>query len=254
MILAGCENVLPSPVATATPLTRSSPTSTASTLPKVGTVPPSATACSRPTPSLAPPLVFQNGNLDLNAPYWLGSVQFFLLPCRDIAAVRDRYGLGPATLVITEPQNLNSDPDDIRSRYFRASVPVGSEASFVTRLAAHPEDFQYVEFATVSRGCVSTPTSPPCVLNSSVEPAQGPAGTSFRMRICCFDAGTPVTKTFTLPGGRTIVLPDTAGDDRTVAAGWGGSVDDERGVYMVTVATTSSARDQIGSLVRFRIS
>jgi hypothetical protein len=39
-----------------------------------------------------------------------------------------------------------------------------------------------------------------------------------------------------------------AGRDGTVSAGWGGSADDERGLYTVTVAS-----DKIGSIVRFRI-
>lgn len=251
-ILAGCESALPAP--TATPLTRPSTTTampatpigvlpSQTEQPRVATPAPIATPCTRPTPSLVLPLVLQNGNLDLNVPYWLGFVQFFLVPCRDITMILARYGLGPATLVITEPSTPNADPDDIRSRYYKASVPVGAEAAFVARLAAHPEDFQYVEFAFVPVSCVIS-----CAVRSSIEPNEGPAGTSFKMRICCFDGGTSVTKTFTLPSGRTLVIPDTAGPDRTVPAGWGGSAGDERGLYTVFVTT-----DQIGSTVRFRI-
>jgi hypothetical protein len=209
-------------------------------LPSVTPIP---TVCPRPTPSLVPALVFQNGNLDLNVPYWLGFVQFNLVPCREIDTIRERYGLGAAARVINEPSNPNSDPDDVRGRYYRASVPLGAEGAFVTRLVAHPEDFQYVEFAFLSLACISN-----CVVASSVAPKEGPAGTSFNMRICCFDAGTQVTKTFTLPSGRTIVIPDTAGSDRTVPAGWGGSAEDERGLYSLTVTG-----GQIGSTVRFRI-
>jgi hypothetical protein len=68
------------------------------------------------------------------------------------------------------------------------------------------------------------------------------------MRICCFDAGTTVVKTFTLPSGRNIVIADTAAQDRTVPAGWGGSVDDERGLYTISVTD-----DHIASMVRFRV-
>jgi hypothetical protein len=245
-IFGGCESSAPAGTVTpaapgTTPSESAAPTAAAA---------PTATPCSRPTPSLVPPLVFQNGNLDLNAPYRLGFVQFFLVPCRDIATIQSGYGLGPSTLVITEPPNSNSDPDDIRSRYYRASVPVGQEAAFVMRLAAHPEDFQYVEFFLVSRACAirGSPVEPICVMNSTVEPKEGPAGTSFKMRICCFDPGTAVTKTFTLRSGRTIVIPDRAGQDGTVPGGWGGSADDERGLYTLTVTS-----DKIGSIVRFRI-
>jgi len=251
-IFGGCESSAPAGTVTpaapsARPSESGAPTAAAlSATPR----PPTATPCSRPTPTLVPALVFQNGNLDLNAAYWLGFVQFFLVPCRGIATVQSGYGLGPATLVITEPPNSNSDPDDIRSRYYRASVPVGQEAAFVKRLAAHPEDFQYVEFFLVSRACAITgsPVEPICVMNSTVEPKEGPAGTSFKMRVCCFDPGTAVTKTFTLSSGRTIVIPDMAGRDGTVSAGWGGSADDERGLYTVTVTS-----EKIGSIVRFRI-
>lgn len=145
--------------------------------------------------------------------------------------------------VITEPSDPNSDPDDVRGRYFSARVPVGEESFFVTRLAEHPEDFQYVEFAFAPVACVMN-----CTVASTVEPKEALAGTSFKMRICCFDEGTRVDKTFTLPSGRTIVIPDTAGSDRTVPAGWGGSVNDERGLYTVTVTS-----GEIGSMVRFRI-
>src|SRR6267378_3783340 len=186
------------------------------------------------SPSLVPALVYQNGNLDLNVPYRLGFVRFNLLPCRDIEVTRAKYGLGPATRVITEPPDPNSDPDDIRSRYYAASVPVGQEAAFVTRLVGHPEDFQYVEFAFIPTGGVP---EVPFVAGSTVEPMAGPAGTSFTMRICCFPEGTSVTKTFRVPSGRTIVIRDSARADRTVPAGWGGSVDDERGLYTVTVTS-----------------
>jgi hypothetical protein len=214
------------------------------------TTAPTATQCAKPTPSLVPALAFQNGNLDLKTPYRLGFVQFNLVPCREIDSIRDRYGLGPAALVITEPPNPISDPDDVRSRYFRAAVPVGAEAAFVMRLAAHPEDFQYVEFAFITRGCAiqGSPTGPPCFVSSMLEPTEGPVGTSFTMRICCFPAGTVVTKTFVLPSGRIIAIPDRAGQDELVSAGWGGSFSDERGLYTVTVTG-----DQIGSIVRFRI-
>jgi len=115
----------------------------------------------------------------------------------------------------------------------------------VTRLVGHPEDIQYVEFAFIPMGGVP---EVPFVAGSTVEPKGGPAGTSFTMRICCFPEGTSVTKTFRVPSGRTIVIHDTARADRTVPAAWGGSVDDERGFYTVTVTT-----DEIGSIVRFRI-
>jgi hypothetical protein len=59
---------------------------------------PVATPSSRPTPSLVPALVFQNGNLDLIAPYRLEYVQFNLVFYRDIEVIRGEYGLGPAGL------------------------------------------------------------------------------------------------------------------------------------------------------------
>jgi glyoxylase-like metal-dependent hydrolase (beta-lactamase superfamily II) len=68
-------------------------------------------------------------------------VRFFLSPCPDIEVVRREYGLGPALLLI-----------------WIASIPAGQEAACVTRLAAHPEDFQYVEFAFI--GTAAAPESP----------------------------------------------------------------------------------------------
>jgi len=177
-------------------------------------------------------------------------VQFFVVPCRDIDTISTKYGLGHLERVITEPPSPSSDPDDIRGRYYRSTVPAGAEASFVARLTARPEDFQYVEFAFLSRSCIpeGPPIGPLCFVSSTLEPKEGSVGTSFKMRICCFPPGTAVTKTFTLPSGRTIVIPDKAGQDETVPAGWGGSADDERGLYTVTVAG-----GEIGSMVRFRI-
>ncbi len=218
------------------------PTTTA---PTIGVAPPRPSPCSRPTPSLFPALVSQNGNLDVNVPFRLGLIRFFLLPCRDIEVVRGKYGLGPATRVIPEPPDPNSDPDDIRSRYYSARVPVGQEAAFVTLLAGHPEDIQYVEFAFISTG--GAPEAR-LVFGSTVEPKEGAAGTSFKMQICCFPEGTAVTKTFTVPNGEPIVIRDTARADGTVPAGWGGSANDVRGLYIVTVMS-----DEIGSIVRFRI-
>src|SRR6267378_3164126 len=239
-LVCACESAGPSVSPTLVPSERISaeplptiPVRT-TTAPTIGVAPPSPSPCSRPTPSLVPALVYQNGNLDLNVPYRLGFVRFNLLPCRDIEVTRAKYGLGPATRVITEPPDPNSDPDDIRSRYYAASVPVGQEAAFVTRLVGHPEDFQYVEFAFIPTGGVP---EVPFVAGSTVEPKAGPAGTSFTMRICCFPEGTSVTKTFRVPSGRTIVIRDSARADRTVPAGWGGSVDDERGLYTVTVTS-----------------
>jgi hypothetical protein len=255
--LVGCESAVPTPPAAqpseslgvAGPATPGSPTgpSIAPSDPPKLTPAPEAAQCSRPTPSLVPPLVFQSGNLDLKAPYRLGFVQFFLVPCRAIDTIRQKYGLGPAALVITEPPNSNSDPDDIRSRYFKARVAIGEEAAVVTRLVAHPEDFQYVEFAFMTHACAVQGSSV-CFTGSTLEPMEGPAGTSFKMRICCFPEGTAVTKTFMLPSGRTIVIRDTAGQDETVPAGWGGSAADALGTYSVTVTS-----EEIGSTVRFRI-
>jgi hypothetical protein len=143
--------------------------------------------------------------------------------------------------VITEP-----GIGDIRTRYYRASVPIGEEASAVTRLAAHPDDFQYVEFDFVPHGCALEATD--CYTNSDVTPREGPVGTSFAMTICCWPSGTRVTKTFTTPSGQKIVLNDIARANQTVPAGWGGSNTDERGLYTVFVRD-----DKIGALVRFRI-
>ncbi len=241
--VVACESAMPAP----TPGSTTGPVAAPSELPVLTTPAPVPTTCSRPTPTLVPPLVLQNGNLDLNVPYRLGFVRFFVVPCRDIDVIRAKYGLGSAERVITEPPNPNSDPDDIRSRYYRASVPTGAEAAFVMRLVAHPEDFQYVEFALIPHACAVNEGSGLCVTGSTIEPKEGPAGTSFKMRICCFEPGTAVTKTFTLPGGRTIVIADRA-QDGVVPAGWGGSAGDERGLYTVTVTG-----DQIGSIVRFRI-
>jgi|SRR6185503_473974 hypothetical protein len=250
-VAIACESA-PAPVRTApseTALTAS--TTPAASIPATTAPTPGPTQCSKPAPSLVPALTFQNGNLDLNTPYRLGFVQFNLVPCREIDAIRAKYELGAAALVITEPANSTSDPDDIRSRYFRAAVPAGMEAAFVTRLAAHPEDFQYVEFAFVTHACAvqAPPVGPLCFVASTVEPKDGPTGTSFTMHVCCFSVGAPVTKTFILPSGRTIVIRDHAGEDETVLAGWAGSAFDERGVYTVTVTS-----DEIGSTVRFRIS
>ena len=244
--VVACESAAPAP--TATSAASPSLASSVSDSPKATNAGPIETPCSRPTPSLVPALVFQNGNLDLNVPYQLGFVQFFLVPCRDIELVRAKYGLGPAVRVIALPPSPNSDPDDIRSRYYRASIPKGEEATFVTRLAAHPEDFQYVEFAMIPHGCAVNEGSGLCVTGSTIEPKEGPAGTSFRMRICCFDPGTAVNKTFTLPSGRTIVVADKAPQNGPLTAGWGGSAGDDRGLYTVTVTS-----DQVGSIVRFRI-
>lgn len=104
-------------------------------------------------------------------------------------------------------------------------------------------DFQYVEFDFISTGCAIG-----CVTSSSVTPREGPVGTSFSMRLCCWDPGVLVTKTFTSPSAKTVVLNDVAGSDRTVPAGWGGSNTDERGTYSVFVRD-----DKVGALVRFRV-
>ena len=184
--------------------------------------------------------MFQNGNLDLGSPFHLGAVRFFLTGCRDIETVRAKYGLGQASLVITEPGG-----GDIRTRYYRASVAAGEEAVTVTRLALHPEDFQYVEFDFVSIGCAANTG---CATTSSATPREGPVGTSFSMRLCCWDVGARVTKSFTTPSGKTVVINDVAGADRTVPAGWGGSNTDERGTYSVFARD-----DNVGALVRFRV-
>src|SRR6266550_2642807 len=93
------------------------PTTTA---PTIGVAPPRPSPCSRPMPSLFPALVSQNGNLDVNVPFRLGLIRFFLLPCRDIEVVRGKYGLGPATRVIPEP------PDP-------TAIPTTSEAATTAR-------------------------------------------------------------------------------------------------------------------------
>src|SRR5437867_1770856 len=160
VLVCACESAGPSvpPAAVSSDRRTAEPFPTApvptTPLRPIAVAPPSPTPCSRPAPSLVPALVYQNGNLDLNVPYRLGLVRFNLWPCRDIEVVRTKYGLGPAARVISEPPDPNSDPDDIRSRYYAASVPVGQEAAFVTRLVGHPEDFQYVEFAFIPTGGV----------------------------------------------------------------------------------------------------
>ena len=153
MLAAACQNsATPGPTFSVTTAPQTEAPSQSSVTPtRTQALPsgsPSATPCAPPITPLVPALVFQNGNLDLGGSFVLGSVSFFLAGCRDIEAVRAKYGLGPASLVITEPGT-----GDIRTRYYRASVPVGEEASTVTRLAAHPEDFQYVYFDVVTHGC-----------------------------------------------------------------------------------------------------
>lgn len=203
------------------------------------------TPCHQIVPPLNAPLTQQNGNLDLGVRFTLGSVRFFLAACQTPDTVRAKYGLGALSRVL--PDNTT---DELRTRYYRAAVPVGNEADYVVRLAAHPEDIQYAEFDVVPHPCLSggQPTPPPCWIGSSVSPRVGPAGTSYAMTICCWPSGTHVTKIFTTPSGKTIVLDDVAGKYETVPAGWGGSANDERGTYTVFVRD-----DSIGALVRFTI-
>lgn len=228
-----------SPVSSAVPTPISTIVATAA--PATATPIPTATPCSTDITPLVPVLVFQNGNLDIGVRYVLGSVSFFLAACRDIDAVRTKYGLGPAALVITQPGS------EISTRYYRAAVPIGREPELVVMLASHTEDFQYVQFDVVSHPCLAG-VGGACRVASSVVPRSGAAGTSFAMDFCCWPAGTRVTKTFTTPSGRAIVIDDVADSAETVHAGWAGDAADERGTYTVIVRD-----DAIASLLRFTV-
>jgi hypothetical protein len=209
----------------------------------LGTAPavqPTSSPCAA-TPTLDPQFARQNGNLDIGQPYVLGHVLVIIPACRDIRALAQKYGLGPTALVTT------SSTADPLTRYYRVGVPAGEEAATVIRLVTHTEDFQYVIVDYIPIGGVPEATF---IRQSTVVPAQGQPGTSFAMQVCCWDAGTAVTKIFTTPTGRRIVIADVAQANRTVAAGWGGSPDDERGTYTVFVRDD---RMGLGSIVHFRV-
>jgi len=238
MFVMACQpNRAPVPAATSNPLSSVA-------LAPTQTPAPSQTACAQAITPLVPALAFQNGNIDLPVRFALGSVRFFLAGCRDINATRAKYGLGPASLVEAAPIT-----SEVGTRYYRAAVPVGEEAATVTRLASHSEDFQYVELDVIPHACaISSHPGDTCVTNSSVAPTRGPAGTSFVMTVCCWPAGTRVTKTLTTPSGKTVTITDVSGANETVPAGWGGSNTDEPGTYTVFVRD-----DTIGAIVRFTI-
>ena len=191
---------------------------------------------------LDPGLARQNGSLTLKIPYALGVVRFAIVTCRDIAAIRDKYGLGAVSLYRGE---LSKSPSDFFARYYSATVQKGDEPTTLRRLAAHPEDFQYTELAWIPVGGAPEVTF---VRMSTIDPSEGPVGTSFQMRFCCFDAGTAVTKTFKLPDGTSTVVNDIARADTTVAAMWGGGPNDQRGDY--TVVVQGAGR---GSLLTFSV-
>jgi len=207
-----------------------------------------ATPCIPPnTAILQPPPVPKptepSGRTDVQWPFSEGLVYVKLAACREISTISARYGLRAPAL------QLNQGPYDQIAlaigidRQYHVPVPVGDELREVERLAAHPEDFDFVSL--IGAGWVCVVTCPP---SPTVAPAVGPRGTTFDLRFCCWQSGTAVEKIFTTPGGRVIRLGDSSREDGTVHAGWGGGPDDVLGTYLVKVRGAG-----VAEVLRFRI-
>lgn len=207
---------------------------------------PNATPCvptSYPPPPPPPrpkPQPEFNGRAIDPYPYSIGLVKVQIAVCRDAASLVAKYGLkGPATYA-TPPPFTDADRQFGLDRFFYLGVVPGTEPQEVERLAVHPEDFVSVTLPYIP--IVSVVTTAPMPMPPN--PAVGPPGSSFSMLLCCWPAGTAVTKTFSVPDGTSRTVPDVAGADGRVPAGWGGSPEDPRGLYVVT-ATGGGRADRL---------
>jgi hypothetical protein len=93
-----------------------------------------------------------NGVADLGVPVLRGVILVQVAQCRDIAEILKKYGLtGPATRDlpgVTTPESA--------TRWYRVTVPLGSEPQTVVRLHEHPEDVDYVQLIPVPPPPIST--------------------------------------------------------------------------------------------------
>ncbi|HEY6203929.1 MAG TPA: S8 family serine peptidase [Candidatus Limnocylindria bacterium] len=97
-----------------------------------------------PPPHQKPQRPNVSGRIDLPFPIEDGSIRVHVQPGRTIEQLIAKWGLlGPATHWNTPP----FDEYDVRSgldRSFKVRVPVGTERTWTTKLAAQPADFDYV--------------------------------------------------------------------------------------------------------------
>jgi hypothetical protein len=162
--------------------------------------------------------------------------------CGDVEDIVRRYALGPAAHSIAPPFTEGERAVGL-DRGYHVSVAVGQERDTVTRLVAHREDFELVGLSVQSAVCVLT-----CPPTPTVEPDRAARGSSFVLRFCCWPEGAAVMKIFTTPDGRTMTLSDTAHEDGTVRAAWGGTPSDAPGAYEVMVRGSGLAE-----VLHFRI-
>lgn len=236
-IVAGCVPVAPPDRVPSESPAAISPAAVGSPAASSPAATPTATPCVSPVPETQPPGFFKpqpeiNGRTVDPHPYFEGLISVKIAVCAaPIDELIARYGLkGPARQVFTPPFNESARRVGL-DRHFQVGVEIGTEHREVERLAAHPEDFEVVTLAVEAwggapEGYIPRPEPP--------DPAAGPPGTSFTMRVCCWKARTAVMKTFIAPDGTTHVVSDVVRDDNTVPARWGGSSTDARGLYFVT--------------------
>jgi hypothetical protein len=208
-----------------------------------------ATPCVPPNTAIlqSPPVpkpTEPSGRTDIQWPYAEGVISVKLAACREFDTVSARYGLqGPALRMDPGPYDPIALAIGI-DRLYHVPVRIGDEMREVERLAAHPEDFDFVALVGASTWvCVVT-----CPPSPTVAPAVGRRGTAFELRFCCWTGGTTVEKIFTTPDGRVIRLRDTSREDGTVPAAWGSGPDDVVGTYVVKVHG-----DGVAEVLRFRI-
>lgn len=216
---------------------------------------PTATPCASfaplPPPPRDKPQPEVNGRTVDPYPYVEGRINVKLTACGDsIDTLVAKHGLkAPVTRMFSPP----FDESDRRAgfdRIFEVGVEIGSEHREVDRLAAIPEDFERVtlvfeNWGGVPEGYIPMPGPP--------NPAAGPPGTSFTMQVCCWRAGTPVTRTFVAPDGTTRVANDVVRDDNRVPVRWGGSRSDARGLYHVIVRGAGRDGAPVAARMRFAI-
>ena len=238
------------PLATATPPGSQSPAPSASPASPPGATVPgaSATPCASPNTAIlqsppAPKPTEPSGHTDVEWPYSEGNIYVKLAACREIDVISARYGLlGPALRTSPGPYDPIALAIGI-DRQYHVPVRIGDEMREVERLAAHPDDFDFVSLIGAGWVCVVT-----CHPSPTVAPAVGRRGTTFELRFCCWPGGTAVEKIFTTPEGRVIRLNDTSREDGTVPAAWGSGPDDAVGTYLVKVRG-----DGVAEVLRFRI-
>jgi hypothetical protein len=154
--------------------------------PAAATAGASATPCVPPNTAIlqSPPVAKPtepSGRTDIQWPYAEGVISVKLAACREFDSVSARYGLqGPALRMDPGPYDPIALAIGI-DRSYHVPVRVGDEMREVERLAAHPEDFDFVALVGASWVCVVT-----CAPSPTVAPAVGRRGTAFELRFCCW--------------------------------------------------------------------